>query len=596
MHPQLTNVADERLTEIDSVLEPIDPQIVAGSVREACLKLCKGSLNESEHNWLIDEYLPLQLVAESSPNNDPWDSYFCPIGSVTNSGIVTYFPDPFKTNVTAVEGWKKHARSLTHPVLKARYADVVWELAGRVTDAKKREIEFAKSAVLAYLETVFRNLSHDKFARFTHLKRGFSLAASIKMLPEEKEFKRMILEEHANAHKDLSKGFVFTAYDFLTSNKTTHLSDAEHTNLIADLETALTKYSNQESELFNPHFTSMVGKRLKDYYSKKKLPQEVIRIQVSEAQTFETAATKARALLASSFLRDALEKYKEAKLHDEAERIRIQLEDSITASHAEMAIYSHSTTITEEERLNFEKQLVSANPLITMQRIAAEFLPRVKTLTEHIERMTLEAPIFSMISQQIISDNQVVAIVGSAKDDLQGRLILAAAQEIQLANTWLKWGMDAAIKHHALQPADFVECVNRTGLFNDQRTDLLLEGFKAWYGDDQIKAIHILVPQVEHALRSLVRGLGHATTKEHKRIKGVSTSIGMGDILFEDKIVDSLGQYGRDLQLYLLAFYADPRGLNIRNRCAHGLLQKTDLSEAVTLRVVHTLVLLTFIS
>lgn len=597
MTPALIASSEKLLLEIDTSTHSLDPQTIASQLRQNCIALHDGSITEAEEKWLINEYLPLQLDAESNKLNDPWDSYFAPIGSRRDhEGNMIYFPDPFKSEVSSVENWKKHAKSLKHPILQARYADVIWDLGSRISPQTKREIEFGRIAVTAYLNTALNNLAPDAFTRFVYLKRGFNLAKSIGMTAEAVEFKRLLLVEHVNAHKDIKQGFIFTAYDFLISQKEAGLTELEHQRLTDDFEIALSKYTDKESEFFDVFFADAVGKRLIIHYTKKQLPKEVTRILTAQAHALEFNARKGNALFAASFLRDALDKYKEAKLHADAERVRIQLERTIATSQSEMATFSHSTSITKEEKLQFETSLVSDKPLITMQRIASQFLPRVRTLTAHIENMAKEAPLFSMLSQQIISDNQVVAVVGGVDNDMEGRLLLAASQDITLSTTWLKWGIDAAIKAHSLVPEQFVEYANRTGLFSDQRTNLLLEGFKAWYADDQVKAIHILIPQVEHALRSLARKFDHATTKEHKNIKGVSASIGMGDILFDDKIIDSFGEHGADLRLYLLAFYADPRGHNIRNRCAHGLLEGDDLSEAVTLRIVHTLILLTFIS
>ena len=55
------------------------------------------------------------------------------------------------------------------------------------------------------------------------------------------------------------------------------------------------------------------------------------------------------------------------------------------------------------------------------------------------------------------------------------------------------------------------------------------------------------------------------------RVQGASVSINMGDILYSQDIFEALGP---DLTLHFVALYADPRGLNLRNELAHGLMQR----------------------
>jgi lysyl-tRNA synthetase class 1 len=95
-----------------------------------------------------------------------------------------------------------------------------------------------------------------------------------------------------------------------------------------------------------------------------------------------------------------------------------------------------------------------------------------------------------------------------------------------------------------------------------------MEDITAWYDQDFVKAVHVLVPQVEVGLRAIASKLGKPLTKPHTRIEGVSVAINMGDILYSKDIMEALGS---DLTLHFLTLYADPRGFNIRNDLAHGI-------------------------
>ena len=154
-----------------------------------------------------------------------------------------------------------------------------------------------------------------------------------------------------------------------------------------------------------------------------------------------------------------------------------------------------------------------------------------------------------------------------------------------LLNLFLHQAMQRAIEVHGLCPEHFVAWTNRLGLFDD--VTLLIEGVRAWYQGDLIKAVHVLVPQIELGLRSVAGKLGQPVTKDQKGMPGVSVAIGMGEILSEG-LADGIGP---DFRLYLRARYAEPRGINLRNDLAHGLLKAEDINETLVAWLIHTLLI-----
>jgi len=149
-----------------------------------------------------------------------------------------------------------------------------------------------------------------------------------------------------------------------------------------------------------------------------------------------------------------------------------------------------------------------------------------------------QAPLMATISQSIVAHNHVAAKVGSVSDDPFGRLIRQSAQAAALSDVWLINALEKTIEVHGVMPAHFASWAGRSGLFED--LTLLMEGVTAWYEQDFIKAAHVLIPQIEIALRGIVSKLGQPVTKKHSTISGVSVVIGMGDILYSKEITDVL--------------------------------------------------------
>ena len=133
-----------------------------------------------------------------------------------------------------------------------------------------------------------------------------------------------------------------------------------------------------------------------------------------------------------------------------------------------------------------------------------------------------------------------------------------------------------------------VDALSASPVFASAQRSILVSGIEAWLSQDYIKATHVLVPQVEHAVRTLASLSGVPTTTRGYT-RGVMQTRGLGEIL-HDRLFRQL--IDENVRRYLLVFLADPRGINLRNRVAHGLLEHDQMERALTDRVVQVLLAL----
>ena len=160
-------------------------------------------------------------------------------------------------------------------------------------------------------------------------------------------------------------------------------------------------------------------------------------------------------------------------------------------------------------------------------RITREFLLKRNQLEEQVEKTLKEAPLMAHITQMIMADNRVAAKIGSVGEDPFGRLFHQAKFAFQFATPWLAQAFRRLFEKHEVVPEHFVGWANRHGLFEDM--GLLVEGIRAWVQTDQVKAAHVIIPQIERGLRKIADGLGVPVTRAHPTVSGTSVAIGMGE-------------------------------------------------------------------
>jgi lysyl-tRNA synthetase class 1 len=471
-------------------------------------------------------------------------------------------------------------------VLKARYADLAWDLSRAVANTNP-DPAVARTAIDAYLASLDRDLLADIHDRFGATLRALDLALTLCDSPRVARARAALLAVHAQAMGE-NKGLWWIAFDRLIADKRCELRDAERDGLVADLEAIVAQSTTfSDPKLFNPHSTKDAAERLIKHYTKLGSIDHVKRLHLAIATSFEHFASLGNAMVASGALQTAVNAYRSAGRADDSRRVRVLMEEKIARSREELKPMAFERTITREDMEQFLAQVVTKDAGTTLALIASGFVDRRIAVEKAVSELMAQAPLMATITQTIMADRHVAATVGSVTQDPFGRLIQNASQRMGLNDVWLVNALSRAIEVHNLTPQHLASWAARTNLYDD--LTLLIEGINAWFEQDFVKAVHVLVPQVEAGLRSIVGKLGRPVTKAHPKIAGVGVAVNMGDILYSTDITEALGP---DITLYFLTLYADPRGYNLRNEIAHGLLRADRMHLGLASRVLHTLLVL----
>ena len=162
------------LRSLDEKREQLVPYKIAGAITEIRQSLTAQGRDEQSGAWA--ELSAFQFAAG---RGEPWGTYFGPLSSGTRSdGLEFYFPDVREANSEIVGYWKARVPEVSHPVLRARYADVVWDLseaAGKI----RRDPSFARIAIDSYIDTVDAGLFKAPTEAALYLTRAMDLGLSL---------------------------------------------------------------------------------------------------------------------------------------------------------------------------------------------------------------------------------------------------------------------------------------------------------------------------------------------------------------------------------------------------------------------------------
>ncbi|WP_143539317.1 hypothetical protein [Rhizobium sp. AN5] len=202
-----------------------------------------------------------------------------------DDGSVRYSPDPHDVTPEIVAHWQARAEAANHPVMKARYADLVWDFAHRLT-GKKSDVRFARMAIDSYMASVAGKMNADDHDDVEALRRALVLTSRIRDAERTAAAKdAMLARFHVEIDKD---GWWLHLFEALTGNRKSGLTDDEKSSIVTKLELLLAKYTAED--LPNAHGAERVANYILPIYSIAQDFDAVRRVGLAVSEAFEKMA------------------------------------------------------------------------------------------------------------------------------------------------------------------------------------------------------------------------------------------------------------------------------------------------------------------
>ncbi len=572
----------------DSESAPLDEREIGFALwKSASTQL---ELTEGHRRGVWAEIAPFKFRPTPPMQTSVWGTYFGPSGKrTTEDGTPTYEPDLADADEDVVRYWEERADSTAHPVMKARYADVVWDLSHKIT-RHRPNIKFAHTAVDAYVETARKRLYSDSTVGIVYLTRALNLAISISDKGRV-EVARDAMFDLFNAIADPEKmGTWHFLFDELYENEKVPLTPQQKTFLIDSLEKILAVCIGNSSGL-GPGFYSAfcAADRLAKHYRKSVQFADVHRVVEAYGQMVESLADKESPTMAMGHLQQLLHFYKCHNMAEDAMRVQLATLAKGKQAPLSMRKISYEVKMDPQELDNFLTRITDGGITKALERIAVHFVESASVTRKFLEEMNEKFPFSSMIPSVIMRDDQFTATVGSLEKDPDGQLHAQMAQSIAVRDQFLAMSFDRLRERYAPKADDITDIVCLSPTIEPNRRGLIQDGVVAYLLGDHVKSVHVLLPQIESALRNLLILVGSVPNKPAGNNIGTMQLKNLNDILRDPKVQACLGE---NLWRYLLVFLADPRGQNARNRVAHGLVPHEHFSRPLSDRIIHVLLTL----
>lgn len=584
------NSIDEVLTALDKSAELFQEREVANKIRSF---LQESNIEKPDSVQLAD-LLAFEFMETVHDEDSRWNTHYKPHIILTDG---TEYPSINSITPDMVDKWETRAKELNHPILKSRYAGLVWDLKKIVT-RNRPSIESAQTMIdsnISLTAIIHENTDSVLFNVLVPKKLAWALSTAISINDQNrarKAVEAMMSYEDRVAIDDTPATWGFS-FDNLLLNKKAGLAHEEKAKIIDDLEKRLERISATfESGNTTKWCIEHTALRLAQYYRQQNKKDEAKRVVLKYGEALKSLAEMSTPLIASSHYEELRSIYQDYGLVDEANALDVKLQEIGPKVVADFKKIKTPVQISQDQFEGYIHQLLDGEFSTVLCRICFEFIPQKEQAEIGLRDIASKCVFTYNIRRQMYdADGRLVANLDAIDTDLNGHLIAHISQLMQIEIPFLHHVLSGFIDKFEMTKDKTIELIFESPVFEQHKRGIIENGIQAYLDGNHLVATHLLIPQIEAAIRTLLKLAGGSIIRPNKN--GGFDYRTLGDLLNDDLLNKMLTDcFDTDFVLYFKILFSEKLGWNIRNDICHGITREEAIQKPVTDRIMHVLLLL----
>lgn len=524
-------------------------------------------------------------------DDSAWGTYLGPMFTGTNAdGTPAEYPD--RTSITAdlVQYAESRMRTTSNPRMRLQYAAVCWDF------MPQYKIPYPSNLHYLYFQSLIDAINGDyechPVATTNHIHRAFALAqGKAPQVATAKQAMRDFVHRHA---EDKSVRYWGTEFDIMLQNKKLFTQE-ERDVLVAEHEARLIRLSTDGDTKIDPFIVQEQATLLADYYKSETTPDNKLRVLKVMEDCYRRHLVGKPALTSMGLMQQVSNIYNKYNLQNESKRLFLEIQQIGTEAPSEMQP-------TKIEYKPTDEQVQALNAFIDDHSVGTPQEKWIKFVNNHIERKEHNekqikhnakySPLWAMTPTQMMDEKgRPMSVLGSVEDDLPGHMVYSATQNILFTASIFHTIITRHIESGFFTSDSIMEQVGKSAIIDISRHDIIRHALQFYFSGDYITFCHLIVPQLEEAIRNIVEQSGNAVIKRQK--SGMGFQLKTLDEILSDPSIPAL--LSEDGAFYLKALLTDQKGFNIRNLLCHGISSPSCFNAVAADRLLHCLIMLAMI-
>lgn len=540
-------------------------------------KLC--AIPETERNIFENssEWLAFQLV---EGGNNEWGTYYGPFLIRTDNTCVQP-KEMINDDVFAY--WEKRIDEVSNPILKARYSGLLIEFKHNCS-GNVRNIH-----IQSIIDIIKGNYPKYAINGINKLQRVMQLAIQSKNVEIIANVKNIIPEYETKVAKDYDAG-IWGRLFLLMFENIKQFTEQERSEYVSRLENRLNILINKdiagkENDRFDPFVIEEAVDLLAQYYNKINDRAKLQRVLNILYDSYNKSTIQFSAMQKQMHWNKLYKIFDKYQFKEKATEILAELQSSSNRVLDEMSKIEMPFEIPKKEFNEYIKGMTSGLKEEVLDKFIVQFIPNKEDLKEQLLNISKASPLLALCPTQLFDyKGRPSSAVGNMENDIEGNLALHISQSLHIGSVFLREVIKENFNKGNFSNETIMSFLHDCPLFEDDRYEIIGRGIDSYLSGDYLTMLHLLIPQIENAVRNIVEMSGHSSLK---RQNNNGFQLKTFDELLRDEAISNLG---KDFAYYLRILFTDQRGWNLRNSICHGLAQYSFFNSMTADRVLHSLI------
>ncbi len=451
--------------------------------------------------------------------------------------------------------WEKAAALAAVPAVRARLADLLW-----VVRFGSEPYRYARDAVDAYVEAAFDDFGTE-VDRSMAIRRAFAIASE---LGDQESRRSVITQAVALSEQQLAEGEPPGALMGLLRLLVSLKPDERPEELTELLDDAFSLFGHD----------AWLRRDLTELAVSVATDPKDLRLQ--SAQAFLELANDSRGIARLAHLQTVIDIATSHGFNDlasEARRAVESMSDDDLGLH-EVAV---EFDIPELEIQRIVDSIVGDDDIESALTRLGSHIPTGdrEAAQRHVEELQAEHPLQFLVTRIVIGPENAIIERSSGDDTVQSEVVRHQADTARLFGIVAVAAITEIAKRYG--PLSDSDWFRGSDLIEPEIADRVQRALEVYEAGDSDTAAHLLAPCTERIIRQIAIAVGVPVTYE-------PTGSRHGGVNSLGKLLRGLeGLLDERSRCYLQVLLVDPRGLNLRNLVAHGLIGRVGQIEAALL-------------
>ncbi len=525
----------------------------------------------------LAEWIAFALT-EGSENT--WHTYFGPLYELSNGSFV-----PSKESITekTLQYWAIRMENVVNPILKARYSGLL------VDFMPKCNGRIRKSYFQSLLDSVNGLYPKNKINGITKLCRAFAIAVSSKNKDDIDMVKESLVKYELAVASDYDVRVWGKSFSLALSNLK-YFSDEERA-FVDRIEKRISRLcvksvEGKGAERFDVFVIEQGVELLANYYNKKQNKDDLLRVLNMLSEAFHKSFSTKKPMQKDAMLDKMYRLYDHFQFHTEANIILAELQQNSISLSKELTKTDFAYEIPKQKIFSLTEQMTSGSFDEVIVIFLFSFIPDKNKSEKELLHKVSKDPLFYVISNQFLDyKGRPSSKVGGIESDFNSHLIQRIYGSLNSSHTIIHFFIQKAIMKKLFNVNAILNYIKSCPFFESDRLSIIERGLRAYFEGDLVIFMHLIVPQIENAIRNVVEMSGRSTIRHQKHNNGFELKT-FNELLLDDAIVRV---DGGSLSLYLRVLFTEQQGWNLRNTICHGIATQSFFNQPAADRVFHAL-------